>query len=304
MSFIVFDVVNYYPSITLQLLTQAITWAKEFVDISDEESDIIVETKKSLLVMNGEFWTKKGYTNFDVAQGGYDSAEVCDLVGLFLLSELKKLGLKASMGKFRDDGLALSYATPRQNEMVYKKKICEVYNKYNLDITVTTNKKVVQFLDVEFDIEKKTYKPFIKPNDVPLYVHRNSDHPESILRNIPLVINKRISTLSSSEEIFKSVVPLYQNALDKAGYSFKMKYDPDNHTTKKKNRDRKKDVLWFNPPYIKTSIGAKILKLIDKHFPKTHPLHKLINRKTTKIGYKTTSNMKKIISTHNQKVIK
>ena len=198
MSFIVFDVVNYYPSITLQLLTQAITWAKEFVDISDDEIEVIVETKKSLLIMNEEFWTKKGDTNFDVAQGGYDSAEVCDLVGLFLLSELEKLGLKASMGKFRDDGLALSYATPRQNEKVYKKKICEVYNKYNLEITVSTNKKVAQFLDAEFDIENKTYKPIIKPGDVLLYVNRNSDHPESILKNIPLAVNKRISALSSN----------------------------------------------------------------------------------------------------------
>ena len=198
--------------------------------------------------MNEEFWTKKGDTNFDVAQGGYDSAEVCDLVGLFLLSELEKLGLKASMGKFRDDGLALSYATPRQNEKVYKKKICEVYNKYNLEITVSTNKKVAQFLDAEFDIENKTYKPIIKPGDVLLYVNRNSDHPESILKNIPLAVNKRISALSSNEEIFNSVAPLFQNALEKAGYSFKMRFNTEDHNTKKKSRNRNIDVLRFNHP--------------------------------------------------------
>ena len=86
-----------------------------------------------------------------------------------------------------------------------------------------------------------------------------------------------------------------------------MKFNPEDHTTKKKSRNRNIDVLWFNPPYsksIKTRIGAKFLKLIDKHFPKSNPLHILINRKTTKIGYKTTSNMKKIISTHNQKVLR
>ena len=47
LSFIVFDVVNYYSSITLELLKKAINWAK---------IEIILETKKSLLIMNGNFW--------------------------------------------------------------------------------------------------------------------------------------------------------------------------------------------------------------------------------------------------------
>ena len=72
--FIVFDVVNYYPSITLELLTKALAWAKTHVDITEEEIEIIKETKKSLLFMNKEAWTKKGDLNFDVAQGGFDSA--------------------------------------------------------------------------------------------------------------------------------------------------------------------------------------------------------------------------------------
>ena len=44
LSFIVFDVVNYYPSITLELLEKAINWAKQFIDISDEEVELIIET--------------------------------------------------------------------------------------------------------------------------------------------------------------------------------------------------------------------------------------------------------------------
>ena len=48
MVFIVFDVVNYYPSITLELLEKAIDWAKQFVNITDEEIEILKETKKSL----------------------------------------------------------------------------------------------------------------------------------------------------------------------------------------------------------------------------------------------------------------
>ena len=306
LSFVIFDVVNYYPSITLKLLLDALKWASQFVEFTDEEIEIITETKKSLLYMNGEPWTKKGENNFDVAQGGLDSAEVCDLVGLFLLSELREQKLNANLGIFRDDGLGTSSSTPRQIEQI-KKKICEVYRKHGLSITVDANKKVVQFLDVEFNLENETFKPFIKPNDVPLYVHNQSDHPPSVLKNIPAAINRRISALSSNIEMFESVAPLYQEALNKAGYNHILKYEHEVITTNKKARSRKRKILWFNPPYsssVKTNVGAKFLKLIDKHFPKDNPLHKIINRKTTKISYRTTSNMKNIISSHNQKVIR
>ena len=306
LSFIVFDVVNYYPSITLELLLEALKLAKQFVDISNDEIDIIKETKKSLLYMNKEFWTKKGDQNFDVAQGAFDSAEVCDIVGLFLLSELEKQKLNANTGKFRDDGLGVSSATPRQIDQI-KKKICEVYKKHGLSITVDANKKVVQFLDVEFNLENETYQPFIKPNDVPLYVHQLSNHPPSVLKNIPVAVNRRISALSSSEEIFKTVAPLYQEALRNAGYNYEMKYEANINLPNKNKRSRKKRILWFNPPFssdVKTNVGANFLKLIEKHFPKSNPLHKVINRNNTKVSYRTTSNIKRIISSQNSKVIR
>ena len=55
---------------------------------------------------------------------------------------------------------------------------------------------------------------------------------------------------------------------------------------------------------VKTSIGRKFFKLLDQHFPKGHPLHKVINRNTVKMSYRTTSNFKKIISAHNSKILK
>ena len=55
---------------------------------------------------------------------------------------------------------------------------------------------------------------------------------------------------------------------------------------------------------VKTNVGAKFLKLIDKHFPKSNPLNKVINRSNTKVSYRTTSNIKKIISSQNSKVVR
>ena len=57
-------------------------------------------------------------------------------------------------------------------------------------------------------------------------------------------------------------------------------------------------------PYVKNKIGEKFLKLVDKCFPKEHPLSKIINRNTIKISYKCMPSMKQEISRHNQQVQK
>ena len=166
--------------------------------------------------MNRKFWTKKGDINLDVAQGGLTQQKFTIQFGLFLLSEIKKHNPNANTEIFCDDGLGVSSATPIQIKKIYK-KICDIYIYHELSITVDANKKVVQFLDAEFNLERDTYKPFIKPNDIPLYVHQHSDHPKAALKNIPAAINRRLSALSSDEEIFASVAPLYQEVLNKAG---------------------------------------------------------------------------------------
>ena len=55
---------------------------------------------------------------------------------------------------------------------------------------------------------------------------------------------------------------------------------------------------------VKTNVGKFFLQLIDKHFPKTNPLSKIINRQKVKLSYRTTQNMKQIISSHNSKVLR
>ena len=104
-----------------------------------------------------------------------------------------------------------------------------------------------------------------------------------------------------------SVAPLYQVALKKSGYEYELKYEENFIETSSKKRCRKRHVLWFNPPYsisVKTNVGAEFLKLIDKHFPKSNPLSKIINRQNVKVSYRTTANIKKIISSHNAKVMR
>ena len=46
---------------------------------------------------------------------------------------------------------------------------------------------------------------------------------------------------------------------------------------KNKKRNRKRKIIWFNPPYCKsdeTNIGKKFLKVINKHFGENSKLKK------------------------------
>ena len=44
---------------------------------------------------------------FDVTMGAYDGAEVCELVGTFLLDKISEKYEKNNIGLYRDDGLSV-----------------------------------------------------------------------------------------------------------------------------------------------------------------------------------------------------
>ena len=108
------DIVDYYPSITADLLNQALDWAGEMVHISEEDRDLFHHTKNSLLWHEGSAWVKRGEVNFDVAQGSFDGAETTDLCGLFLLSKLKELE-EMNAGLYRDNMLAVTALQPKED---------------------------------------------------------------------------------------------------------------------------------------------------------------------------------------------
>ena len=64
LTFIEFDIVDYYPSITKELFDKAINWARDFSAISDSDIQLFFQTKKSLLCSDGEIWTKKENSDF------------------------------------------------------------------------------------------------------------------------------------------------------------------------------------------------------------------------------------------------
>lgn len=150
---------------------------------------------------------------FDVTMGSYDGAETCELVGLYILHLIaEKHG--NNFGLYRDDGLGITDASPRETENM-KKNLCSIFNKLGLKIMIEANKKVVNFLDVTFNLTNGSYMPYNKPNNMPIYIHAKSNHPPHISKNIPEAINRRLSEISSNKESFDRAAPLYQGALEK-----------------------------------------------------------------------------------------
>ena len=109
-------------------------------------------------------------------------------------------------GLYQGDGLAvLKNESGPQSEKV-KKNIQKVFKEHGLDIIIECNMKVVNYLDVIFNLNDGTYKPYKKPNNEIKYIHKNSNHPSTIPQ-IPLSIKLRLSTLSFNGNIFQEAVP-------------------------------------------------------------------------------------------------
>ena len=301
--FLKFDVVDFYPSISKKLLQRALNFAKNMIVIDNAEIDIIMNARKSLLFYNNEAWMKKdGEGLFDVTQGSYDGAEICELVGLYMLSKVNSHFGKDNIGLYRDDGLSIMRRKSNRQVENTSKFLHRVFKENGLKITIVTNLKVTDFLDVTLNLNNGSFCPYRKPNSNLLYINKQSNHPPNIIKQIPEMINYRISSISSSNEEFEKSKEEYEEALKSSGYKVNMKFD----MKKKSRRNRKRKVIWFNPPFskhVKTNVGKIFLALISKHFPSHHKYHKIFNRCNVKVSYCCGENMQDTIRKHNIKIL-
>ena len=145
----------------------------------------------------------------------------------------------------------------------------KVFKDIGFSLEIETNLQEVNFLDVTLNLRNGTYRPYKKPNDKLLYIHTSSNHPPNVLMQIPISIKQRLSNNSSNATKIE-----YEDALKKSGFQPDFKFNL-NQKQKPKNRNRK--VIWFNPPFnkaVSTNVAKIFLRLIDKHFPKSHKLQK------------------------------
>ena len=161
---------------------------------------------------NEKCWIKKSEINFDVTMGSLYGAETSELVGLYLLSKIKEIIPQSHHGLYRDDGLAaiVNCNGPKMDSI--RKQLHALFKREGLKITVELYEELVNYLEIELNLKDRSYRPFKKENDTPLYVHRKSNHPSNIIKNIPDVISKRLSGISSDERSFNETKHEYEVA--------------------------------------------------------------------------------------------
>ena len=237
--------------------------------------------------------------------GHYDGGESTDIVGLYLLSKIQHLPLDT--GKFRDDGIAISHLSASETDDL-KEEMCAIYKAYGLTLDIRVNVSVVDYLDVTLDISTGNYAPYMKPGDTKHYVSKFSNHPPSVLKNIPRSINDRLCRLSSNQELFESAIPPYQKALSEAGYDHKLSYYHINNSGggRKKARTRSRNCVYFNPPFslnVKTNVLGQFLEIV-RNFPKNNILAPIITTNLIKCSYRTVPNMAKQVARKNGRILK
>ena len=178
-----FDIKDFYPSIKEKLLWEAIRFAKLYISITNKDIEAIFHARKSLLHYNDEQWVKKGESNFDVSMGAYDGAEVCELIGIFMLPLLNKHINKNHIGRHRDNGLAILKNISGPEAKKFKKKSQKLFKEKDLDITVQCNLKITDYLDITLNLNNGSYQ---------LY-SRQFRPPPSIIKEIPRSIEKTLN---------------------------------------------------------------------------------------------------------------
>ena len=141
LSFTVSDIENFYPSISKNLFIKAIQLAKQMTEVFDEDINLIMHAKKNLLFNEGIPWLEKErMEDFNVPIDCFDGAEVCELVGSFILQQLSQLFEDQLVRLYRYDGLAIFKGLSGSETKRVKKKIIKVFTGTQTIILYTSIK--------------------------------------------------------------------------------------------------------------------------------------------------------------------
>ena len=155
--FIRFDIKQFYPSITEEILDTAIIFAKSHSDINKVELRTIKHCRKSLLFSNNEAWKKKSTDScFDVTMGSYGGTEICELVGIYTEESITHYEYN-----FRQSGYnkKLAYKptdTNHQKHSKHKRKIIWFSPRFSKKWFYKNRKMFLKPVDLHF-LKKNTF---------------------------------------------------------------------------------------------------------------------------------------------------
>ena len=86
--------------------------------------------------------------------GSYDEEEICELIGIYILSHLSNIIDKNNCGLSRDDGLLVFYNVNGQQIDRTRKSFTQLFTDIGFLIDIETNLKIVNFLDITFNLNQ------------------------------------------------------------------------------------------------------------------------------------------------------
>ena len=127
----------------------------------------------------------------------------------------------------------------------------KLLKKYQLNLNIKCNLKIVDCLEISFDLKTDIYKPFSKPNNKPLYINTSSNHPPSVLKQIPKYVSKRIIANSCNEDISRKSALFYNSILQNCGFNENIKYCLEESVSSRRLKNCSRNIIWYNPPFSK-----------------------------------------------------
>ena len=169
-----------------------------------------------------------------------------ELIGIYILYLKGKKHDSKNIGLYRDGGPTVFNNASALASAKRKKQLQTLFKQKSLQILLECNLKIVNHLDVTFNLNDNSYRPDRKPNDEIHYILIQSDHPPSITKQLPRSIEKHLSQLSSSRDIFYQTIPYHEQRLASCGNNEKLTYQQQgkNIENNKKNigKNRKRNI--------------------------------------------------------------
>lgn len=186
-----------------------------------------------------------------------------------------------------------------------KKDLCSIFSEHSLKITT---KNIVNFLNVTLDLTNGKYVPYTKAN-IPLYLHKRSNHPPRSTDNISQSFNNRLSGISYHEDHSSKPHLSIKKSLMTPDINTDSTFQPNLQRSQHNLQALQKRGDFFGtspPPHSKnvaTNVERNVLKIFDEEFPKNVPIHQIFTRNTVKISYSCMSNIKQNIDRQNKSTI-
>ena len=137
------------------------------MDIFDEKIEIILTCTKYILADNRRTWGESYVSNLDVPKGAYDSAQVAELIGIYILDTLDRIVNLEQVELYQDDGIIFIPDRNGPKTPKTQKNIIREFKLLGLRIEITSNLKMVDFFVIALNLYNSIFKPLIKSNFTP-----------------------------------------------------------------------------------------------------------------------------------------